>query len=303
MVEPRQIVESLRDVEVVLQRFSGMATNELRRIEQTIYGVERSLEQRQTEIERESQQARTELSICLASGYFDENGNYHAPDCSAHMQHVYEIDQILSQIHRLIQLLNNAASQYRAQASQLEEFVENKVPAASYWLRERQQALERFERSGGDLGSLSGGVSYPKTSNSQSGFSDAKGRNLSIRVYDVLGDQKQIRVYDSSRTPSPSDHLTIGDAGMANLQFERNASGGVERVRLQDIQTYPVYQKSGVGSKVLDRVEAIGWGIGAKEIYGDAPSDPVTRQWYAKRGYGFRLGNSGGTEVFKKLKN
>lgn len=128
-------------------------------------------------------------------------------------------------------------------------------------------------------------------------FTDAKGRDLTMRTY-PSGDSYYVRTFDDEKTPEPPDRPSYGDAGRANLHMERDARGNVERARLQDIEVPESYQRAGIGGRMLNQCESISRQQNAKEIYGSAPDDERTREWYAKRGYGFR---QGGREVYKAL--
>ncbi len=126
-------------------------------------------------------------------------------------------------------------------------------------------------------------------------YQDAQERDLTMRTYQS-GDQYFVRVFDGARTPQTPDRPAFGDAGRANLLLERNDNGEVSRARLQDIETMPGYQNSGTGSRMLQECESIAQRNHASEIYGVAPDDSPTRDWYARRGYQYR---QDGREVYK----
>ena len=127
-------------------------------------------------------------------------------------------------------------------------------------------------------------------------FVDREGRNIALRTYDN-GDQHFIRAYDTA-VKTPPERADTGQAGYANVLIEQGKDG--QRARLQDIGTTPAYEGSGVGSQMLSQAETVGRQHGAREIYGLAPSETQTRQWYRKRGYNYRNVNRS-EEVFKLL--
>lgn len=128
-------------------------------------------------------------------------------------------------------------------------------------------------------------------------FQDGQARDIGIRSYQS-GDRYYVRAFDKEKTQQLPDSVTTGDAGSANLKMERDETGKVNRARLEDIQTTPSYRNAGIGDRMLDNCEDIARNNKASEIYGLAPSDPETKNWYTHRGYDFR---KDGLEVFKKL--
>lgn len=128
-------------------------------------------------------------------------------------------------------------------------------------------------------------------------FTDRNGRDLTMRTY-PSGDRYYVRVFDDQKTPEPPERVSYGDAGKLNLHIERNIEGEVERVRQEDVDVPPSYREAGIGARLLSQCESISRQQNAKEIYGIAPHDDKTRDWYAKRGYGFR---KDGQEVYKEL--
>lgn len=130
-------------------------------------------------------------------------------------------------------------------------------------------------------------------------FQDTQGRDITLRDY-PSGDTHYIRAFDAAKTSQPPDQIAYGDAGRMNLRMEKDASGKVERAKAQDIETMPTYRNSGIGSKMLEMGEGIARKNNAREIYGLAPDDKVTQEWYQKRGYRFRDTDQG-KQVFKIL--
>jgi len=132
-------------------------------------------------------------------------------------------------------------------------------------------------------------------------YSDTKGRTLTIRTYQGGNDSYYLRVFEDQNTPQVPDRPNFGDAGRANVKLERDENNNVNCVRLHDIETSPSYRCAGIGSWLLAQSEHIAKTHSAEEIYGLAPDDEKTHEWYARRGYGFRRGRSEGQEVYKSL--
>lgn len=131
-------------------------------------------------------------------------------------------------------------------------------------------------------------------------FSDREGREVTLRTYPSGSDRYYIRAYDNSKIERPPETVNPGQAGYANLQIEQNEMG--TRARLQDIKTPPAYEGNGIGGEMLNQAERIARHRDAREIYGLAPADQQTLDWYFHRNYRIRANNSDGTEVYKLLR-
>lgn len=111
------------------------------------------------------------------------------------------------------------------------------------------------------------------------------------------GDAEYFRAFDMSAVAPEQPTVT---ATYMNLQHERGPDGTVEKTRLNDIWVHESERNQGIGSELLNAGERNAADHGAQEIYGAAPSDQPTRDWYEKRGYSFRSGFPG-EEIFKVL--
>lgn len=130
-------------------------------------------------------------------------------------------------------------------------------------------------------------------------FTDAQGRHLSFRDY-PNGDTHYLRAFDQDKLdrtdrsePTPSDSIAH-----ANVQFERDNNGRVDRARLQDIFTAPTYREAGTGDHLLGQSELLANKNGARELYG-SPQDEAAREWFVHRGYQVR---NNGAEIYKTLR-
>ena len=127
-------------------------------------------------------------------------------------------------------------------------------------------------------------------------FTDRQGRDVTLRTYEY-GDQHDIRAYDRT-VMDPLERNNPGQAGYANLRLE--GEGERARARLQDIPVPDDYRQSGIGGELLGQAESNARQNNAHEIYGLAPDDDTTREWYTRRGYQFRTRDQS-EELFKKL--
>lgn len=83
----------LRDLQRSLEKFASESTSILKNIDNEIRGVQEKINQRVYYWERQVQsankslqQAESALRRCEASGYYDKDGHYYAPDCSSEMR-------------------------------------------------------------------------------------------------------------------------------------------------------------------------------------------------------------------------
>jgi GNAT superfamily N-acetyltransferase len=227
----------------------------------------------------------------------------------------------LRDIQMRIHLVQEAAAAYQHRARPLRMLLSNEVPKATAQLGRSSDILRSYTTGGmmpvpvslappqagsASTGSISSGQCsvgaappflaperFPDRS-----FQDAHGHDLLLLTH-LSGDECYVRVHDLSKTPDvPRDHPTFGNVGRANLRFERDHGGRVIRTRLQDLETLKPYQEAGVGSHLLEHVEAVSRAYGAGEVYGSAPDDHPTRNWYTHRGYVFRDDRR---EIYKTL--
>lgn len=128
-------------------------------------------------------------------------------------------------------------------------------------------------------------------------FVDRQGRDITLRTFEN-GNSYYIRAYDRT-VVNPPERPNPGQAGAANVLIQD--TDGQKRARLQDIEVPLSYRENGIGEEILKEAEGLARNKDCQEIYGLAPDDDKTRQWYEKRGYTFRQGQSGGSEVYKLL--
>ncbi len=151
-------VQALIDLRNGLNRFSNDAQGSLQTAEQEIRRVEEWLRQRlahwQTEVQRCQEALRAAESAlvrCEASGYRDEKGYYHAPDCSAYVAAVAQANTRLQQaqaelnnVKNWMRHVNQAASTYRVQSQRMSRILQNEMPKAISLLGEKISELQAY---------------------------------------------------------------------------------------------------------------------------------------------------------------
>jgi len=124
-------------------------------------------------------------------------------------------------------------------------------------------------------------------------FKDKNGKSWTMRIYS----SKYLRVFNTGSN-IPTNPTT--SSSYANFSIEKDTAGNNTRLKLQDIVTDKNFQNSGIGSQMLNKVESIAKSYNVNEIYGLAPTEIAVRNWYTKRGYGFK-NESGLEHIFKKI--
>lgn len=108
--------------------------------------------QREVQIRRqEVSRAAAALAGCQASGYRDDQGRYHAPDCSAY---THALAQARAQLHEAETELNNAqlwsgkvdaaAAAYRREAQRLSQTLDSDLPHAVALLQRKIASLKAY---------------------------------------------------------------------------------------------------------------------------------------------------------------
>jgi GNAT superfamily N-acetyltransferase len=150
-------------------------------------------------------------------------------------------------------------------------------------------------------------------------FADKQGRVMTLRTEGgELHEIRQAEAQDTQTIRHPIRLRTYHEgreAGRANLTLEtdktyNHSTGHYDhvadcRLRINDMETYPAYRGSGVGSEHIKETERIAHQHEVREIYGSLsykPEDEVAvRSFYHKHGYETRPGVVGGEEVYKDL--
>ena len=151
-------------------------------------------------------------------------------------------------------------------------------------------------------------------------FTDRKGRDMTLRTEGAEPHKiRQVEAQDTQTIRHPIRLRTYHEgreAGRANLTLETEKTYNPttahydrvadRRLRINDIETYPAYRGSGVGSEHIKEAERIARQHRAREIYGSLSYKPedeaVVRSFYRKHGYETRPGAMRGEEVYKDLR-
>lgn len=151
-------IQALDDMKGSLNRFAGEAREALQATEQEIHRTQDWLQERlnhwRNEVQRRQEEVRraeAALAHCLASGYHDRDGYYHAPDCSAYERAVFqararlqEAEAEMQNSQRWMKAVGDAAVQYRAQARHLQALVTAHAEKAQAFLGRKITDLERY---------------------------------------------------------------------------------------------------------------------------------------------------------------
>jgi hypothetical protein len=162
-------VQALIDFRNGLNRFTNDAQGSLQSAEQELRRVEEWLRQRlaywQTEVQRRQEALRAAeaaLARCEASGYRDDKGYYHAPNCSAYTAAVAQANARLQQaqtelnnVKNWMRQIDQAASTFRSQAQQMSRIITGDLPKANSFLGGKINELQTY------LGSMTIGGSHP----------------------------------------------------------------------------------------------------------------------------------------------
>lgn len=152
-------IEALSELRGALARFTGEAQSSLNAAQLEIRRTLEWLAERQRHWQRqvrrwqqEALRAQSALTRCENSRYYDdETGEYHAPDCSAYEEALYDAERNLRQAERelrtvqqAIQAVERAAADYQRQAQRLTTILGSDVPKAAALLASSIAILESY---------------------------------------------------------------------------------------------------------------------------------------------------------------
>lgn len=153
-----QSVQALIDLKTSINYFGNEAQASLQCAEQEILSTEEWLRQRLAHWKMEEHRrqnallaAEKALASCKASGYRDEDGYYHAPDCTSYefavSQAVTQLQEAQAEINNIKQWtskVNQATASYRAQAHRLSRIISSDIPNASAFLGKKITELQSY---------------------------------------------------------------------------------------------------------------------------------------------------------------
>ncbi|MBC7264333.1 MAG: hypothetical protein H5T64_08225 [Chloroflexi bacterium] len=151
-------IQALDDLKGALNRFAGEAQEVLQAAEQDIRRTEEWLQERlnhwRNEVQRRQEEVRlaeAALARCLASGYRDRDGHYHAPDCSAYEHallqarvRLREAETELRNVQEWMRVVGQAAAAYRTQAQRLGRQLAVDIPSADALLEHKIADLQAY---------------------------------------------------------------------------------------------------------------------------------------------------------------
>jgi DNA repair exonuclease SbcCD ATPase subunit len=223
-----QSIQALDDLKGALGRFAGEGQEALQAAEQeirrTLDWLQERLNHWQNEVRRRQEEVRraeAALARCQASGYYDREGHYHAPDCSAYERtlrqaqiHLQEADAELRNVQRWTQLVQQAIGKYHAQARRLQDLATVHTEKAQAFLGRAIADLEKYLAVVPSLVSSSGvapaeqpGVSAPV---SKPGITWAEKRAIEERLYSGQPITLEELREDLQRLGQPTSDLQTG---------------------------------------------------------------------------------------------
>jgi predicted nucleic acid-binding Zn-ribbon protein len=151
-------LQALDDLKGALSRFSGEAQEALVAAELDIRRALEWLQERlhhwQRAVEkwrREIQQAKIALKRCQRSGYYDQDGYYHAPDCSAYeaalattRRRLQEAETELENTRKWLARVEEVVAAYRVEARRLQQLATNQTKRAQAFLARKRGDVERY---------------------------------------------------------------------------------------------------------------------------------------------------------------
>jgi len=153
-----QSIQALDDLKGALGRFAGESQEALQAAEQeirrTLDWLQERLNHWQNEVRRRQEEVRraeVALARCQASGYYDREGHYHAPDCSAYEHalrqaqiRLQEAESELRSVQQWMKVVGEAVAAYRTQAQRLGQLLATDLPKAEAFLQHKIADLHAY---------------------------------------------------------------------------------------------------------------------------------------------------------------
>ena len=168
-----QNIQTLYDLKNALGRFQSKTQENLRTAEGEISRTQKELDERvqncRRELDRakrELEQARGNLHNCRASGYRDNDGYYHQPDCSSEMQALQHAESNLRDCQKKLDTalawqsrVAQAVSEYQRAARRLSETIGNRTERAQTFLMQTAAKYEAVREAANAVGGIGSAVS------------------------------------------------------------------------------------------------------------------------------------------------
>ena len=155
-------IQALEDLRAALIRFGPEAQDALRAMEQEIRRTQEFLAAVEARWRREVRQrkeivrrASSALARCQASGYRDQDGRYHRPDCRIQEEAVRrarrkldEAQAKLQEVHELIKLVEKSAQDFQRRKHRLAGLIGETLPKSTSLLEHKIRILSDYTTIG-----------------------------------------------------------------------------------------------------------------------------------------------------------
>ncbi|MEW6403836.1 MAG: hypothetical protein AB1649_18730 [Chloroflexota bacterium] len=243
-------INALAELKGVLSHFSGDAQETLQAVEHEIRRIldwlqerlnywQNQVRQRQVEVA----QATAALARCLASGYRDERGNYHAPDCSRYQMALHQAQMRLreaeAELHNVQQwtrVVGQAIADYQRQAQRLNQMLATDLLKAEAFLGRKFADLVQYQAnvpiSAPGIGVTAPSPPSPPTSGTLSGVSWAEKQAILKQIDDGL----PITPEDLWKLEQPISDIQAGSVEEATNWVEQLLEAERYREAMRDSQ-------------------------------------------------------------------
>lgn len=151
-------IQAIEDLKTALSHFGNEAQEVLSaaelEIHRTLDWLQERLNHWLNEVQRRQEQVRlaqAALARCEASGYYDQDGHYYPPNCSAYQQALHqaqvrlqEAQAELANVRRWLTQIQHAIGAYRAQTRRLQDLTTTHTEKAQAFLGRKVDELEQY---------------------------------------------------------------------------------------------------------------------------------------------------------------
>jgi len=155
-------IQALEEFKGHLTRFNTQAQEVLNaaeiEIRRTLDWLQERLNYWRNEVRRRQEilaQAERALAACRAGGWYDKNGYYHEPPCTAQWEavrrartYLAEAESELRTVQEWTRLVERQAEEYRRQAQRLKAWLDGELPKANAFLERKITTLQSYVAMG-----------------------------------------------------------------------------------------------------------------------------------------------------------
>jgi len=155
-------IQALEEFKGHLTRFNAQAQEIFNAVEieirRTLDWLQERLNYWRNEVRRRQEilaQAERALAACRASGWYDKNGYYHEPPCTAQWEavrrartYLAEAEAELRTVQEWIRLVERQAEEYHRQARRLKAWLDSELPKATAFLERKITTLHAYVAMG-----------------------------------------------------------------------------------------------------------------------------------------------------------